>query len=138
MLTGKTLRPVGAVVLLAGLLASGAVANAAPRPGTVPASAKVKAEMLRDFAITEPARCFAPQLAKSDPRWATFPPTLPSPAGCTPYDGVGVVRKVNGTWVSVPGVSGGRDCASVKQVLVGKRKAPLSVFRDFKASGYCS
>lgn len=138
MLRGKIVRPVGVVVLLAGLLASSAVVHATPGPGTVLASAKVKSEMLKDFNITEPARCFAPELARSDRRWATFSPALPSPPGCTPYDGAGVVRKVSGTWMSVPGVSGGRDCASVKRVLIGTHKAPRSVYRDFKAAGYCS
>lgn len=138
MSTRTLTRSLVALLLGAGLIAAGGAAQAGPKPGTVLASAKVKGEMVADFGLTEPAKCFAPQLAKSNKRWATFNPALPSPTGCTPYDGVGVVHKVKGTWEAVSGVAGNRDCASLKRTLVGDNNAPLSVFRDFKAAGYCS
>ena len=138
MNTRTLTRSLAAMLVGASLIAAGGAAQAAPKPGTVLASAKVKAAMIADFGLTEPPKCFAPQLAKSNNGWATFNATLPSPSGCTPYDAARVVHKVKGKWTPVPGVAGNRDCASLKRTLVGDNGAPLSVYRDFKAAGHCT
>lgn len=138
MTTRTLIRSLTVLLLGTSLLATGGAALAAPKPGAVPASPKVKAAILRDFNVSQPAQCYSPLLAKSDKRWGIFNPTLPSPAGCTPFDGAGLVHRVKGTWTSVPGASAGRDCTTVKRVLIGEHKAPLSVYRDIKAAGFCS
>lgn len=123
-------------VLAAALVLAGGAAVQASPAGVVKASPRVVAEMVKDMGATNPAKCQAADLARSDRTWAAFSLANPLPAGCSVYDGYSVVHKVKGKWKSLPIGGSGVPCPDFKKSLK-KAGAPASVYRDFKAGGYC-
>lgn len=133
----NVLRASAALTFGAGLLIPTAVVQAAPNAGTVPASTKVRAQIVKDVEVFEPARCYAPVLAKSDRNWGLLSPNL-GPSGCNiGYYAIPVLYKAKGKWNRI-GIPPEPKCTWLKGVLVDSYNAPVSVIRDFQAVGYCT
>ena len=92
--------------------------------------------MVKDIGITQSAKCQAADLARSDRSWGAFSLVNPLPAGCSAYDGYSIVHKVNGVWTALPIGGSSVSCSGFKKSLK-KAAARDSVYRDFKAAGYC-
>ena len=127
----------GAVSALVGvlLLASSPGVHASSA-GVVKASPRVVAQMVKDMGSTQPAKCQGSDLARSDRSWGAFSLANPLPAGCSAYDGFSIVRKVRGTWAALPIGGTSVSCSGFRKSLK-KAGARDSVYRDFKAAGYC-
>lgn len=119
----------------AGLLAGPAVSHASSA-GVLKASPRVVAQMVKDMGTSQPAKCQGADLARSDRSWGAFSLANPLPAGCSAYDGYSIVHKVSGTWKALPIGGSSVPCSDFKKSLK-KAGAPSSVYRDFKAGGYC-
>lgn len=123
-------------VLAAALVAAGGAVSHASSAGVVKASPRVVAQMVKDMGTTQPAKCQGADLARSDRSWGAFSLANPLPAGCSAYDGYSIVHKVSGTWTALPIGGSSVPCSDFKKSLK-KAGAPSSVYRDFKAGGYC-
>lgn len=123
-------------VLASALVAAGGIASHASSTAVVGASPRVVADMVKDMGTTQPAKCQGAYLARSDRSWGAFSLANPLPAGCSAYDGYSIVHKVKGTWKALPIGGSSYPCSDFKKSLK-KAGAPLSVYRDFKAGGYC-
>lgn len=127
-----------AMALLAGTLTMGGGAAAqGASPGVIKASPKVVAQIAAGLGLTLPPECLGARLARSDRTWAVYSVAMPVPAGCPISEGDTVVHKVKGTWESVPAGGSSVPCSDYKKALK-KAGAPSSVYRDFKAGGYCT
>lgn len=136
MMALRFLRFGATAALAATLVVSGGAVGAASSAGVVKASPRVVAQMVKDMGTTQPAKCQAAELARSDRSWAAFSLANPLPSRCSAYDGYSIVHRVNGTWKSLAIGGSYVPCPDFKKAMK-KAGAPSSVYRDFKAGGYC-
>lgn len=125
-----------ATALSAALVVLGGSTTYASSAGVTKASPRLVAQMVKDMGITQPAKCQGAYLARSDRSWGAFSLANPLPAGCSAYDGYSIVHKVRGSWKALPIGGSSVPCSDFKKSLK-KAGAPSSVYRDFKAGGYC-
>lgn len=128
----------GVAVLTTGLLSMGVTVQAAESPGIVPAPAKVRAQIVRDIKdIPNVARCYTPVLAKSDPDYALLQVNR-SEKSCNVYYNIWpALERVKGKWTNL-NLPPSPTCGLYRNILVNSLKAPVSVYRDFKAAGFCN
>lgn len=123
-------------VLAAAVVVIGSGASQASATGVAKASPRVVEQMVEDMGTTQPAKCQEASLARSNRSWGAFSLASPLPAGCSAYDGYSIVHKVKGAWEALPIGGSSVPCPDFKKSLK-RAGAPLSVYRDFKAGGYC-
>lgn len=100
-------------------------------------SRAVVKEVVRDTSLPYPARCYTGHRASSSPGWAYLMYAAPPPRGCPPGEGAWVVAKHrSGGWHEVGITLLVVPCRDLRVDLAGA-KAPVSVFRDFRAAGVC-
>jgi len=108
-------------------------ASASPTDQVSPASKSVLDQITRGSA--QPAKCYAAYIADSNKSWAVLMDAYPTPSKCHPFDGWGIQTKRGGKWRLAFGGSH-FTCPDFKRNLI-VAGAPLSVYKDFKASGFC-
>ena len=114
-------------------------APAASSPGVITAPKAVRAKLLRDIGVEGPARCYSVLVAMSSSRWASFSTSSHSfdhQDECSPFDGMGVYRKLGGTWVNT-GVAGSSIRCNAFRSALREAGAPKSVVKDFAATFFC-
>jgi hypothetical protein len=136
----RTLIVTASSVALAAGLVLGAPSASASKAGVVAASASQTAAIAQQIKLDEPAECISIFYAKSSKRWAVMQFKAPVSKKCEKYafDGYNVLRQKSAKkpW-RFAGIGGSSvPCSALKSQLADK-KAPASVFRDFRAAGYC-
>lgn len=115
---------------------SGTSTAIAGSSGMTKASSRVVAKIAKTSGSTVPARCLNAELARSDKSWAAVWLVYSPQTGCPVGEGYYVVNKVNKRWQALP-IGGSYVPCSVLKSELKAAGAPKSVFRDFKAGGYC-
>jgi len=105
--------------------------------GLAPMSKATVTQVVRDTGLTEPARCYDGQQARSDKRWGVFWGRYTANGSCQVGEGYWVVHKTRSGWHEI-GLGG--SSVPCSHLMKGLRKAgaPLSVYRDLKSERYCN
>lgn len=125
------------VALVAVVVASVAPHSVALADTTTDMSRVVVKDVVRDTALSYPARCFSGHRAASSPGWAYLTYATPPSRGCPPGEGAWVVAKQrSGEWREVGITLLVIPCRDLR-VDLARVKAPGTVFADFRAAGVC-
>lgn len=105
--------------------------------GLAPMSKATVTQVVRDTGLTEPARCYNGQRARSDRRWGVFWGRYTANSSCQVGEGYSIVHKTSRGWREI-GLGGSSVPCSHLKMGLREAGAPLSVYRDLKSERYCN